>query len=431
METSPREPAAASTPLDRAAPFDLLILGAGIAGLTAARTVTNRRKTYLVLDERAAVGGRAGSLVWDGAPVDHGAQFFTQRSPEFLRQTDDWLARGVISTWSRGGFHQYRAGQPLQAPETGGDDTHPRYACPTGMSALSRALAHVVPPESLECNARVVALRRKPSSAAPDQAGRGGDADSGVWEATLANGETRAGRALIVTLPVPQALALLETVPELTRDDATLAPLRRVEQRPCIALLRRVRPRADGRALPEHDWRGVQAREDDTVSWISADFTKRTCPPPADGGRIYVLHGSADFSQRWAGGDLDEAARRMLARGAEMVGDWLADPAFTAPGNDQRVYVWPHALVRRGFEDPAAEFFRLSGENTSPALLPPLLVAGDAFLGAKIEGAWRSGRAAALSLLPPRRQARPFNLSWAFPGGVVPAGQSRPPATGS
>ena len=410
MENSPRTPPPV---LPSSALRDILILGAGIAGLTAAREIVGRHKSFLVLDAAPEIGGRAGSLLWDGVPVDHGAQFFTQRTPEFFRQTDDWLARGVTREWARGGFHRLDADGQLHAPDT--TDGHPRYACPTGMNALSRALAHVVPAEALELNARAVALRRKIAASENDPA-------AGCWEVTLDNGETRSGRALIVTLPVPQALALLETAPELTQDAATLAPLRGVVQSPCIALLRRVRPRADGAALPEHDWRGVQAREDAVLSWISADWTKRTCPLPDDGGRVYVLHGSAGFSQKWVAADeTAEAARLMLARAAEMVGSWIADPAFTEPGNSQRICVWPYALVRQGFGDPSAPCFRLpmtAGEGAAAKNSPPLVLAGDAFLGAKVEGAWRSGRAAAESLLPPQRRVRPFDLSWAFPKGV-------------
>lgn len=416
-----------SPPLPPSALRDVLILGAGIAGLTAARTLVGRKKSFLVLAAAPAIGGRAGTLLWDGVPVDHGAQFFTQRTPEFFRQTDDWLARGVTIEWSRSGFHQFRDGR-LHAPDPA--DTHPRYACPTGMNALSRALAHVVPPESLELNARAVALASRQKPAADGDGG-----NEAHWEVTLENGETRAGRALIVTLPVPQALALLETAPELTRNDAaSLARLRVIEQRPCIALLRRVRPRGDGTALPKHDWRGVQAREDVVLSWIGADWTKRTCPLPADGSRVYVLHGSAGFSQRWVGGDLEEAARQMLARAADMVGSWIggdASSAFPASGNDQQIFVWQHAMVRRGFDDPSAPCFRLPTtptETAAAATVPPVIVAGDAFLGAKIEGAWRSGRAAAESLLPPRRSIRPYNLSWAFPNGL-PAPRPFPPAS--
>ena len=84
---------------------DVLVVGGGIAGLTAARALRASDQSVLVLEKSRGFGGRAATRRWEEMPFDHGAQFFTARSAEFRTQVDDWLGRGVCFEWSRG-FHR-------------------------------------------------------------------------------------------------------------------------------------------------------------------------------------------------------------------------------------------------------------------------------------------------------------------------------------
>ena len=72
---------------------DVLILGAGLSGLKAARDLHAADRSVLVLDKGRGVSGRASTRRWDDVPVDHGAQFFTARSEAFRAQVADWIAR--------------------------------------------------------------------------------------------------------------------------------------------------------------------------------------------------------------------------------------------------------------------------------------------------------------------------------------------------
>lgn len=344
---------------------DVLILGAGLSGLAAARGLQAAGQRVLVVDKGRGVSGRAATRRWDEVPVDHGAQFFTARSPEFRAQVADWEARGVCFDWARG-FHQFERGT-LRPPDAA-EAQHPRYACREGMSALGKDLASGL---TVELEQRAVSLR----------------AEAGGWHVRFEDqGEERAGRALILAMPVPQALDLLETVvPRGAADDA-LAPLRAVDIGPSLAVLRRLP--ADG---PAPAWRGIQARgAGETVSWIGADWDKRPGFAEREGRRVYVLHGGAEFSRAWVDADLAEAGRRITARGAEMVGGWMADAR-----GEQQVHRWRFAVIRRGFDDPAGLGCH---ELPLPAGSGRVLVTGDAFCGGKVEGAWRSGRAAAARL---------------------------------
>ena len=360
------EPAPASPPTP-----DVLILGAGLAGLHAARVLHAAGRTVRVLDKGRGVGGRAATRRWDGVPADHGAQFFTARSPEFRAQVADWEARGVCFPWAMG-FHRWENGA-LRPPDDA-DTEHPRYACRAGMTALSKDLAAGLPAGTVELGRRAVALHA--------------DADGG-WRVDCeddkdgGDGPAR-GRALLLAMPVPQALALLET---LRLPEAALTPLRAVDLGPTLAVLRRL-PAGVGPASLE--WKGIQARDrSETVTWIGADYDKRPEASAKDGTRIFSLHGGPEFSRANVDGDLAAAGQRIVERAAEMVGPWIADPR-----GETQVHRWRYAVVNRGFDaDGKAEFYEVPNDAGRQ-----LLIAGDAFCGAKVEGAWRSGGAAGRQL---------------------------------
>ncbi|MGI4831004.1 MAG: FAD-dependent oxidoreductase, partial [Janthinobacterium lividum] len=62
---------------------DVLILGAGMAGLSAARVLAEQGLRVLVLEARDRVGGRVFTeQTADGVRVEHGAEFVHGRAPE-------------------------------------------------------------------------------------------------------------------------------------------------------------------------------------------------------------------------------------------------------------------------------------------------------------------------------------------------------------
>ncbi|MSO32728.1 MAG: FAD-dependent oxidoreductase, partial [Ilumatobacteraceae bacterium] len=60
----------------------VVVVGAGIAGLTAARALSHAGHSVIVLDKGRSVGGRMATRRIGDATVDHGAQFFTVRSDD-------------------------------------------------------------------------------------------------------------------------------------------------------------------------------------------------------------------------------------------------------------------------------------------------------------------------------------------------------------
>lgn len=325
---------------------DVLIVGAGLAGLTAARELRATGKSVLVLEKSRGLGGRAATRRWDGLPVDHGAQFFTARSEAFRRQVDEWLQRGVCLEWSRG-LHQASA----RGPREPHGDNFPRYACREGMTSLARDLAGPDPSFVLR-ESKVTTIHRSTPQ----------------WEVTTEDGRTFQSRALLMTAPPPQAAVLLETAaPE------TATRLAAIPMSPCLALAVRY-PRR------EFPWRGIQAPEHPAVSWIGHDTSKR--PDLHPDATILVIHASAQFSRDHFAAEEQTVTRQLIETAGEIAGADLSAPSTSF------LQRWRYALGSDRDSAPAIDF---------PAD-PTLVLAGDAVAGGKIEGAHLSGQAAASAI---------------------------------
>lgn len=326
---------------------DALVIGAGIAGLSAARELRAAGESVLVLEKSRGFGGRAATRRWDGIPVDHGAQFFTARSPEFRAQVDDWLRRGVCFEWCRGLHHATEDG-----PQPPDGDNFPRYACREGMASLGRDLAG--PDHSF-------VLRETKLTQV--------DRNDSAWEVCTDDGRIFQARALIITPPPPQSAVLLASAPP----EAT-AFLQGLPMAPCLAVAARYEQ-------TEFSWRGIQAPADPTVAWIGNDTSKR--PDLHPDVTVVVVHASPSFSAAYYDADGNVIVRQLLERAGH-----IAKTDLSAP-RSWFLQRWRYALGPQTDGEPA----RLV------AGAPPLVLAGDAIAGGKIEGAWLSGKAAA-KLLP-------------------------------
>ncbi len=323
---------------------DVLIVGAGIAGLMAAHRLEAAGKMVVVVDREERVGGRMITEHVAGGWADTGAQFFTVRDPEFGRFVAEWLAEGLIFEWSTG----WSDGSLLPPA----DDAHPRYAAYEGLTAVPRRLA-----QNLTIHKAVNIETVMPAVAG--------------WLAVADSGAAYQCQALILTPPAPLSLALLaaEQVALAAADQAALAA---ITYAPCLTAVCHINGAIN---LPEP---GALQRPDHPISWIADNQRKGTSPRVC----LVSVHVNPTYSRLWwlsPDVELAGALRRELQ-------PFLAANATV---NEITIHRWLHAVPTT-----------LHPERTLLAAdLPPLAFAGDAFSGPRVEGAALSGLAAAEAIL--------------------------------
>ena len=67
---------------------DVIIVGAGIAGLAAARHLTAAKKNVIVIESNSTPGGRVRSDIIDGVTIDRGFQLLNPAYPEAVKMLD-------------------------------------------------------------------------------------------------------------------------------------------------------------------------------------------------------------------------------------------------------------------------------------------------------------------------------------------------------
>ena len=102
---------------------DVIIIGAGLAGLSAARTLQAHGVPSLLFEASATIGGRVATDVFEGFQIDRGFQVLLDSYPEARRTLDlaalDLHAFAPGAVLHRGGGRFGRVGDPLRAPLDG------------------------------------------------------------------------------------------------------------------------------------------------------------------------------------------------------------------------------------------------------------------------------------------------------------------------
>ena len=282
----------------------IAIIGAGIAGLSLAHLLSPKHSVTL-FESHTMAGGRITDYCLNGCYFDHGAQFFTAKSPQFKNFIQAYVERGLLQHW------------PARFVEIDKDTfnnahtwetEYPHYVgCPT-MSAWPQALA-----EGLNIHFGVTITEMN-----FDHQQWYLESAQGTWDDTF--------DWLVTTTP---ALTTKTLVPE---GYAHLNDIKQRDMLPCYSLMLSLTDRI---SLP---WDTALVRYRD-ISWISVNSTK------PDRGDIMTL--LAHSTNLWAREhyDLDDA--RVIQH--------LTDEVVSVAGFDTSLiehigcHRWQYANVKRHY----------------------------------------------------------------------------------
>lgn len=225
----------------------VVVVGAGIAGASCARTLTSAGLDVLLLDRGRAPGGRMASPTIADRRVDIGAAYFTAKDDDFAALVADWHARGLATDWTDTLDVLTPAGRG--EPRTGPI----RHAAPDGLRSLVRDLL-----DGLD-----VALDR-PVAAVDVRGGR---------PAVDGNGAD----AVVLAMPDPQAARIAPSVAEAAN----------VSYQPVIAV-------AAGWERRSWDLDAAAFVNDDPDLALVADDGSRR----GDGAAVLVAHSTTDLAGR-------------------------------------------------------------------------------------------------------------------------------------
>jgi predicted NAD/FAD-dependent oxidoreductase len=307
---------------------EVVVVGAGVAGLTAARGLIDAGHEVTVLDKGRRVGGRLSTRQFaNGGRADAGAQFFTIRSDEFARAVAPWQAVGLVHEWCKG---------------FSSSDGHPRYAVRRGMSQLGAAMAAGL---EVRCSIHVERIRVEANRVEVD------------WPAAHGRESGRlVADAVVVTVPVPQAAALLG-------GDVFLPS---ISYLPTLSLMV-----ALDRGVAISPSGGLQMADDPVWSFVGDNQAKGTSTVS-----VITFHSTSGF----AASRLDDPVPSLTEQLIDAARPFLHGASVI----ETQLQRWLYATPADSF--PERTFATEDGR---------IILAGDAFGGPKIEGAFLSGIAAA------------------------------------
>jgi hypothetical protein len=318
---------------------NVAIIGAGLAGLSCAKTLAAHGVAVTLFDKGRGAGGRMATrrAEIDGQAVhfDHGAQYLTARGKFFAATLEAVHAK----EWPQ-------AGRFVGAPR---------------MSQIPRALAEGL---DIHLARHVVGLAGGPGAwmvqhmeAARIRPGRPRPAD--------APAEAGPFGAVIIAVPAPQAAELLQpTSPRLAGllDGVVMAP--------CWTLMAAFAARP-----PLPDWLQLAGGP---IAWLARDSAK----PGRDHAReCWVVQASAAWSREHLEQPAEQVAALLLDAFGKLAGAALPGVQYAA------AHRWRHALTETPLGVPCLWDAALS-----------LGAAGDWCLGQRAESAAESGRAAAAAI---------------------------------
>ena len=261
------------------------IIGAGLAGLTAARQLADAGHAITLFDKARGPGGRMSTRRTETAQgmafFDHGAQYFTVRDAGFAETVARWEAQGAAARWPAAGDEAW-VGTP-------------------GMNAIIKAEAAG---QDVRWNCRIESLAR----------------DGQRWRLAHAEGAEHCD-AVIVAVPAEQVAPLLsDHAPEWAALAAQTVSL------PCWTVM--------AAFAGQVDFAPDCLRQAGAIGWAARNSAK----PGRTGPESWVIQGSPDWSAAHLEDDAESVIAALMAELAGATGAALPEPLIV------QAHRWRYAL---------------------------------------------------------------------------------------
>lgn len=268
---------------------NIAVIGAGMAGLTAAAQLARAGLDVAVFDKGRKPGGRLATRRQEGWRFNHGCQHFTLRDPQFRSQM---AALGAVP-W----------------PQAGAE----RFVLPPDMATLGEALAAALP--------QTAQSRHVTALTALTARGDG-------WEIAFRDGDSQGFDTVVLAIPPVQAAALLAP-----SGHGFLHRLGSVIMAPCWAVMLGF----DAATGPDTLRPGAGA-----LAWIARENSR---PGQAAARPGFTLHASPE----WSRAHLEDSPDEVLAA---LVPEFRALTGITAPAAYAAAHRWRYALAETPLGEP-------------------------------------------------------------------------------
>ena len=338
----------------------IAVIGAGMAGITAARTLVQAGHRVSVFEKSQAAGGRMATRETPYGGFDHGAQYFTVRDERFMRAIHEVPGtQALCKPWSASSV-QVRdpLGRVIEVPKPRGE---PHFVGAPAMNALVRHWAAPLAETGLlHCHTSVKTLRRKDTQ----------------WEIITTEGQLL-GRfdSVLLAIPSVQAAYLLRQSGMPAAQCTALSATEAVQVAPCWTLMLAYPLVQPGLAQVGPQWNVAQSTHH-RIAWVARESSK----PGRSPIERWTIQASAAWSQEHVQDDEARVEAKLMKAFAELTG------IRTEPGFSQ-LHLWRYAKTLT----PAGQAFFWDAQLN-------IGLCGDWLLGHRVEDAFVSGLSLALSL---------------------------------
>ena len=358
MTTKPRTAASTS---ESAAQRHIAVVGAGIAGITCARTLAQAGHRVSVFEKGPGAGGRMATRETEFGGFDHGAQYFTVRDERF----EDALATasGLVRPWSANTIQILDGGGRVVAASLPPREAH--WVAKPGMNSLLRQWAEPLANAGwLTLDTRVVFIeadKLHPERWQLQTDGPGAGVHSGF-------------DAVVLAFPPAQAHSLLRNSKQ---SGALQADLAGVAVAPCWTLMVAF-PQALQPTLASlgPQWNAARSTHH-RIAWMARESSK----PGRGPIERWTVQASCEWSQRHLEDDAQRVKAKLLKAFAEVTGI-RAEPPYA------EVHRWRHAQTTQAL-----------GKTHAWDAESRIGACGDWCLGHRVEDGFVSGLEMALAIL--------------------------------